>query len=136
MRIPTKPLAAMRPALLLAAALLAPVAVLTAPAAQAHHSYSMFDMNKMVELNATVVQFKWQNPHSFIQADVPVNGSTERWAIEMTSPNNLVQEGWKRNSLKPGDKVKLWVHPLRSGDKGGSYAGVQLADGSTLGTVS
>jgi hypothetical protein len=32
-----------------------------------------------------------------------------------------------------GDKVTLWVHPLRSGAKGGSYVGVKLADGKTLG---
>jgi hypothetical protein len=115
----------------LAALLLAP---LTIPAA-AHHSYAMFDMQKSVVLDASVVRFKWQNPHAFIEADVTTNAGTERWAIEMTSPNNLTQEGWRRTSLKPGDKVKIWVHPLRSGDRGGSYAGVRLPDGSTLGTV-
>jgi len=103
--------------------------------ALAHHSYSMFDMNKTIVLEAQITRFKWQNPHAFIEADVQVEGGKEHWAIEMTSPNNLVQEGWKRTSLKPGDKVKLYVHPLRSGAKGGSYAGVRLPDGSTLGDV-
>ena len=104
--------------------------------ALAHHSYSMFDMNKTVVLEAQVVRFKWQNPHAFIEADVAARGgTTERWAIEMTSPNNLAQEGWKRTSLKEGDRVRIWVHPLRSGARGGSYAGVRLADGSTLGDV-
>ena len=116
---------------LLAALALAALAV---PAA-AHHSYAMFDMNKTVVLDASVTRFKWQNPHAFIEADVAVNGGTEHWAVEMTSPNNLAQEGWKRSSLKPGDRVRIWVHPLRSGARGGSYAGVRLADGSTLGTV-
>ena len=116
----------------LAAAILATLAI---PAA-AHHSYSMFDMNKTVVLEAQVVRFKWQNPHAFIEADVAARGgTTERWAIEMTSPNNLAQEGWKRTSLKEGDRVRIWVHPLRSGARGGSYAGVRLADGSTLGDV-
>jgi len=101
----------------------------------AHHSYSMFDMNKTVVLDATVVKFKWQNPHAFIEIDADARSGKERWAIEMTSPNNLAQEGWKRTSLKPGDKVKLYVHPLRSGARGGSYAGVRLPNGSTLGTV-
>ena len=101
--------------------------------AAAHHSYTMFDMQKTVALDASVVRFKWQNPHSFIEADVAVNGGTERWAIEMTAPNNLVQEGWKRTSLKPGDRVRIWVHPLRSGARGGSYVGVRLPNGSTLG---
>ncbi len=103
--------------------------------AGAHHSYAMFDMNKTVALDATIVRFRWQNPHSFIEANAAVKGGAELWAIEMNSPNNLVSEGWKRTTLKPGDKVKLYVHPLRDGSKGGSYAGVRLADGKTLGTV-
>jgi len=121
------------PIVALAVAMLAP-AMMMVPAF-AHHSYSMFDMNKTVVLDATVAKFKWQNPHSFIEVDVPARSGTEHWAIEMTSPNNLIQEGWKRTTLKPGDKVKLHVHPLRSGARGGSYAGVVLGNGSTLGTV-
>ena len=111
------------------------LAALAVPAA-AHHSYAMFDMNRTVQLDAQVTRFKWQNPHAFIEADVSARDGTERWAIEMTSPNNLAQEGWKRSSLKPGDRVRIWVHPLRSGARGGSYAGVRLPDGSTLGQVS
>jgi hypothetical protein len=116
--------------LAIAAVLLAPLPVL------AHHSYAMFDMQKTVTLQATVVRFKWQNPHAFIEADAAARAGTERWSIEMTSPNNLAQEGWKRTSLKPGDRVTIYVHPLRSGARGGSYAGVRLANGSTLGDVS
>lgn len=101
----------------------------------AHHSYAMFDMDKTVTMEATVVRFKWQNPHAFIEIDAAVRGATERWAIEMTSPNNLAQEGWKRTSLKPGDRITLYVHPLRTGARGGSYVGVRLSDGSTLGDV-
>jgi uncharacterized protein DUF6152 len=112
-------------------------ASLVAAPAAAHHSSAMFDLTKTVALEATVTQFKWQNPHSFIEADVAVPGKpSEHWAIEMTAPANLAQEGWKRTSLKPGDKVRLFVHPLRSGARGGTYAGVRLADGKTLGQVS
>ena len=112
---------------------LAPVAILATMPAAAHHSYAMFDMTKTVALDATITQFKWQNPHSYIEADIKVPDGTEHWAIEMTAPNNLVQEGWKRNTVKPGDKVTLYVHPLRSGAKGGSFSGVKLADGTVLG---
>ncbi len=117
--------------LLGAALLLAPLAI----PASAHHSYSMFDMQRTVLLNATVTQFRWQNPHAFIRVTVPASGQNEEWSIEMTSPNNLVQEGWTRTSLRQGDRVQLWVHPLRSGARGGSYVGVRKADGTTLGTV-
>jgi hypothetical protein len=115
--------------------LLIPAVLAAAVPAFAHHSYSMFDMNKKVVLDATVTRFKWQNPHAFIEADVAVRDRSERWAIEMTSPNNLAQSGWRRTSLKPGDRVKLYVHPLRSGARGGAYAGVIFANGSKLGDV-
>ncbi|MEO6040889.1 MAG: DUF6152 family protein [Croceibacterium sp.] len=112
--------------------LLAPL-VAAAPAL-AHHSYAMFDMNKTVVLNAQVTKFKWQNPHAFIEADAAVpGGASEHWAVEMTSPNNLAQEGWRRTSLRPGDKVKIYVHPLRTGARGGSYVGVEWPGGTHLG---
>ena len=113
---------------------LASLAAVAAPAA-AHHSYSMFDLNRTVVLEATVTKFKWQNPHAFIEAEVAAPGGRERWAIEMTSPNNLTQSGWKRTTLRPGDRVRIYVHPLRNGAKGGAYAGIVLADGATLGDV-
>jgi hypothetical protein len=119
----------MKTKLALAAVLLTPLPVL------AHHSYSMFDLQKTVALEATVVRFKWQNPHAFIEVEAAGRGGTDRWAIEMTSPNNLAQEGWKRTSLKPGDRITVWVHPLRTGARGGSYVGVRLPSGSTLGEV-
>jgi hypothetical protein len=112
---------------------LLPALAITAMPAAAHHSYARFDMTKTIALDATVTQFKWQNPHSFIEADIKVPDGTEHWAIEMTAPNNLVQEGWKRTTVKPGDRVTIYVHPLRSGAKGGSFSGVKLADGTILG---
>ena len=115
--------------------LLIPTLIAVTVPAAAHHSYAMFDMNKTVVLDATVVRFKWQNPHAFIEADAVARGARERWAIEMTSPNNLAQAGWRRTALKTGDRVKIYVHPLRSGAKGGSYVGIVLADGSSLGEV-
>lgn len=118
----------------LAAGLLALAALAPVPGA-AHHSYSMFDMQRTVVLDATVVQFRWSNPHAFIRVEVEAGEQTEVWSIEMTSPNNLVQEGWTRRTLRQGDHVQLYVHPLRSGAQGGSYAGVRLADGTTLGEV-
>lgn len=119
----------------MAALMLAPLAMTASAPASAHHSYSMFDMQRTVLLNATVTQFRWQNPHAFIRVTVPAGGQTEEWSIEMTSPNNLTQEGWTRTSLRQGDRVQLWVHPLRSGARGGSYVGVRKPDGTTLGTV-
>jgi hypothetical protein len=51
----------------------------------------------------------------------------------MNSPGNLVREGWKRTTIKPGDQVTVVVHPLRDGKPGGSYVSITLADGKKLG---
>jgi Family of unknown function (DUF6152) len=104
-----------------------------ASVASAHHSGAMFDRDKQVKLAGTVVQFDWTNPHSWIAIDVPNDsGGVDRWSVECNSPNNLARQGWKSTSLKPGDKVTIIIHPLRNGDKGGSFVAVTLADGSML----
>jgi hypothetical protein len=45
----------------------------------------------------------------------------------------MVREGWKRSTLKPGDKVSVMVRPLRDGKPGGSFMSVTLADGTVMG---
>lgn len=108
---------------------------ITGGSASAHHSYAMFDLARTVVLDATVQQFRWSNPHAFIRVSVAAGGTTEEWSIEMTSPNNLIESGWTRRTLRTGDRVQLYVHPLRSGARGGSYSGVRLGNGTTLGEV-
>ena len=119
------------------AALIAVAAMaLTPMPSVAHHSFAMFDLQETIALEGTVHRFKWQNPHAWLQVDVGIaGGGSERWAIEMTSPNNLALEGWRRTTVRTGDSVTLYVHPLRNGAKGGSFSGVRLANGETLGTV-
>jgi hypothetical protein len=102
--------------------------------ASAHHSGAMFDMTKTVTISGTVQEFNWTNPHSSFKVLVANSAGTEDvWAVEMGGPNNLVREGWKRTSLKPGDKVTVTVRPLRDGVPGGSYVAIVLADGTSLG---
>jgi hypothetical protein len=94
----------------------------------------MFDAEKMITITGTVTEFNWTNPHASFRVDVPnKEGKLESWAIEMNSPNNLVHEGWKRSSIKPGDKVSVQINPLRDGRPGGRYIGITLSDGKHLG---
>ena len=105
-----------------------------ATAAAAHHSPVMFDMTKRVTVEGAVVEFAWTNPHSSIQLDVPnANGGTDRWGVEMGSPSSLLKGGWKSTTLKAGDKVSVVVRPLKSGERGGIFVSITLADGRTLG---
>ena len=99
----------------------------------AHHSAAGIDRSKTLTLAGTVKQFGWQNPHSWMEVDVPgENGATTTWKVEMTSPSFLIRAGWKSTTVKPGDKVTVKVYPLKDGDPGGLFQSVTLADGSTL----
>jgi hypothetical protein len=109
-------------------------ATLFSSPAYVHHSGAMFDITKAVKIMGTVAEFNWTNPHAnFKVVVVGTDGTTQDWAVEMNSPNNLVREGWKRSTLKPGDKVTVTVRPLRDGTPGGQYVSIVLADGQSLG---
>lgn len=118
-----------------APALLGLALLSASPPAWVHHSGAMFDRTKIVKINGVVTEFNWANPHSSFKVDVTdTEGKIETWAIEMNGPNNLVHEGWKRTSIKPGDKVSVVVNPLRDGRPGGWYVGITLSDGKMLGS--
>jgi hypothetical protein len=113
------------------AILAAGLAVGTAPA-WAHHSFAMFDQTKQMTLEGTVREFQWTNPHSFIELDVPGEGRVQRWSIELNSPNNLTRQGWRRTSLKAGEKISVRIAPLRNGHPGGLFLDLTKADGRAL----
>ena len=119
----------------------AAVAVLGMLPAGAHHSTAAFDTTQVVKIEGTITQFRWTNPHASIKLDGVSEGDTPDglWTVEMTAPNILINQGWTRTALKPGDKVTMYVNPLRNavdhndGSQGGLYVGVVLADGNKLG---
>ena len=116
--------------LLLSCLLLASAALPVA----AHHSFSMFDETKEVVLKGEVKEFQWSNPHTWIQLNVAdASGKVVEWSIESGSPNLLGRQGWKRNTLKPGDQLEVTINPLRDGQPGGSFVRAVLPDGRTLG---
>lgn len=98
-----------------------------------HHSGAMFDNTREQTITGTITEFNWTNPHSSFKVAVTNSaGKEEIWAVEMNSPQNLVPQGWKRTTLKQGDKVTVVVRPLRDGKPGGSYMSITLADGTKL----
>jgi hypothetical protein len=105
---------------------------LAAMPALAHHSFAMFDQSKLMTLEGTVHEFQWTNPHSFIELDVGAGSRAQRWSIELNSPNNLTRQGWRRTSLKAGDRISVRIAPLRNGHAGGLFLDLTRADGSKL----
>jgi Family of unknown function (DUF6152) len=114
---------------------------LSALPAGAHHSTAAFDNSRVVKLEGTITQFRWINPHASIKIDAKSEGDEPDgvWTVEMTAPNVLINEGWTRTALQVGDKVTMFVNPLRNqvvlndGSTGSLYVGVILKDGKALG---
>ena len=112
------------------------VALAAAGTATAHHSFGMFDQKKEVTLEATVVEYRWKNPHTHIVvavADGANDASTVgTWDIESASIAIMTRQGWNKSSFKAGDRIVVVVNPLRSGEKGGSLVYAVGKDGRKL----
>ncbi|HTY92555.1 MAG TPA: DUF6152 family protein [Steroidobacteraceae bacterium] len=88
--------------------LVAGVALAAASAAGAHHSQSEFDFKSTVEVEGFVTNLDWRSPHSRLYVEaLDAQGKTVNWDFELPSPMTLMRRGWKRDSLKPGEKVKI-----------------------------
>jgi hypothetical protein len=111
----------------------AALALMAAVPAFAHHSFAMFDVTKQVTVQGVVKQFTWANPHVWL--DVVVNddkGQAQTWGLESLAVGLLYRDGWTADSLKPGDRVTVLLHPMRDGTAGGQLMKVTLPDGHVL----
>jgi hypothetical protein len=63
------------------------------------------------------------------------DGEIERWGVEFNSPNNLSRQGWRRDTLNPGDAVSFVVNPMRDGRPGGFFYEVALPGGEVVRTA-
>ena len=108
-----------------------------APAGSAHHSFDAeYDSKKPFTITGFVTKVDWVNPHAFVSVDVKDGNAVKNYRIEMGPPYALVRGGWKRETLKIGDKVTIMN---AAAAKDGSNAGgsmpttaMVLADGQKL----
>src|SRR6185369_1197411 len=104
-----------------------------AGAANAHHSFSVFDMTTEKTIEGDIVEFQWTNPHTWTWVSVKgTDGKVTRWGLEGMSPNFLGRRGWSKNTFKPGDHVKMVIAPLKSGEPGGTLMRATLANGTEV----
>ena len=102
--------------------------------ALAHHSFAMFDHDKVATIAGTVKEFEWINPHTWLHIVASdADGKLYTWSFEMGGPGQNVSVGWKPDSVKPGDKVIVGYHPLKDGSHGGQLLTTKLPSGQTLG---
>jgi len=86
-----------------------------APLARAHHSQSEYDLKGKVEVEGEITKVEWRSPHAWIYVDVVSDkGEKVNWGFELPSPVTLMRRGWTRDSLKPGDRVKVTGAPAKN----------------------
>jgi hypothetical protein len=107
--------------------------IVLAVQAVAHHSFAAeFDGNKRLSFQGVVTKVEWTNPHTYFFVDVNDSGHTVNWVFETAGPNLLARLGWKRDSLKVGDRVKVVGYPAWDGARIASARSVILSDGRTV----
>ena len=77
--------------------------------AMAHHSFEAeYDGNKTVTLTGTVTKVDWVNPHAYIFITTKdESGADKQLRIELGPPYSLTRQGWKRDTVKIGDKITV-----------------------------
>ena len=100
---------------LYAAAIIGFCLALAPAAAKAHHSQSEYDLKGKVEVEGEITKVEWRSPHAWIYVDVAGDkGEKVNWSFELPSPVTLMRRGWTRDSLKPGDRVKVAGAPAKN----------------------
>ena len=96
----------------------------------AHHSFAAeFDAKKPFKFTGTVTKIEWMNPHTFFYIDVVDDETKQKanWGMEMGSPNVLMRNGWRRDTMKVGDVVVVEGSRAKDGSNTGNARTVILA---------
>ena len=99
----------------------------------AHHGSAAFGRQVVILKQATVVRFRWANPHTLVLFDVrDDDGNVVHWAGETGSAASIQPLGWTKNTLQPGDAITVYLYPHKFDKAFGRIAKIILADGKTL----
>ena len=109
-------------------------AALGAVPAFAHHSFAAeFDDKAPVTLKGQVTKVEWANPHIYVYVDAKdASGKVVNWALEGGPPNSLYRQGWRKDSLKPGDAVTVEGWKAKDGSNMANMRTIVTAEGKRM----
>jgi Family of unknown function (DUF6152) len=116
---------------LLVPALLILVVLSVAPVS-AHHSWPI-DNSKLVTVKGTVMDFAWENPHPMITLEVKSDdGKVEKWSVGGPAITRMEANGWKKDTVKPGDVITGIGYQFADGQKIIRLERIVFADGKEM----
>jgi len=100
----------------------------------AHHGTGVaYEVDKLVTIKGTVVDWLWSNPHCGLLFDATdEKGNLVHWGAELGNPHQMSGAGFSKDSFKPGDKITATGHPAKSGAPRMTLDHVVLSDGRLL----
>ena len=85
----------------------------------AHHSHANYDMTEYLNVEGTVTEIFWINPHIWIYVEVAGDdGEPAVWALETATPTQLARNGVTRDTVHVGDTISARCHRLHDGANG------------------
>ena len=85
----------------------------------AHHSHGNYILDSYTHLQGTVREVHWINPHTWIYLEVEdESGDPQMWALEGGGVAAIMQRGWTRDDVVPGDTISVRCHQLRDLSRG------------------
>ena len=107
-------------------------AIVTAVPLSAHHSWPV-NMSQLVTVKGTVMDFAWENPHPMITLEVKADdGKVEKWLVGGPAINRMEANGWKKDTVKPGDVLTGIGYQFTDGQKIIRLERVVFADGKEM----
>lgn len=84
----------------------------------AHHSFSAIYLETdMIEVEGTIVEFQYKNPHAWVfvnGTEAGGLGSPKTYGGEWVGTAQLEREGIEKDTLKRGDTVRMWGAPSKN----------------------
>ena len=101
-----------------------------------HNAATVYNVETSAEVTlvGTVTKVDWVNPHIHLYVDVKgKDGKVVNYAVEGGTPNSLYRNGWRRDSVKPGDVVTIAnAAPSRNGTPRVHLGSITTAAGRKL----
>lgn len=97
---------------------------------EAHHAVAgVYDLNKEVVLEGRLQKLNYRNPHANLILEVPEDdGTITEWTLTTASTQVLSRQGVNRDSIKPGEFLRITALPARNGNPAGFIRRLELSD--------